>query len=887
MNKAYRIFATYIVLFWIPILYAQPDLSGKISLQLSDASLEEAVQAISKKAGIEFSYNPRKIDLSERVSIEVENQNISDVLDSLCRQVEIEYLIVEDHIVLKPVRKSTIGIPAGPFHYTLSGYIRDVASNEVLIGATVYVAELEKGTISNEFGYYSLTLPMGLYDLQYSYIGYKTFQWQTNLVADVFYDIQMDEKSSLLEEVVITTHENQIDLTTTRTGNLNLAPRTVQSIPAFFGEQDVIKSLDAIPGISLQGDGSTLFFVRGGNKDQNLILLDDAPIYNPAHFLGLFSTFIPEAVKDINIYKGDIPAEYGGRLSSLIDVRTKDGDMNKYNVNGNLGLVAWKASVEGPVSKGKSSFFISGRSSYIKWYLKSQSQDIQKFNFYDINTKFNFRLGLKDRLHLSGYAGQDYFSQGNSPSNAAGISWSNIAGTLRWNHIFNDRLFSNTTLYSSKYDYFLILNVQNNDAWHSNISNVTLKSDFTWFANPDMNLRFGGKISRHDFNPGNLELGANLTNPFLSLVSLKSARETVLYISNNHTINPKFTIRYGLRFSTWTNIGQATEYNYDYNIIVNDFIPVDTSNYIKGEKYNTYTNIEPRIGMTYQVSATTSLKSSYTRTAQYLQLITNSISPFTTLEVWLPSGPQIKPQKGDQISLGYFKKFPEGDIDLSLEGFYKKLHNQIDYEDHAYMLLNPHIEKELRYGSGKAFGFEIFLKKYQGRLNGWIGYSYSRTERTIEGINNNEVYPASWDRPHDLSCFISYDVSERWKISANWIYMTGSTFSSPTAFYRYNGYTVPIYGKKNNDRLPDYHRLDLSTEIQLNKRERRYEHSLRFSIYNLYGRKNPFAVNFNKTLNPGGTPVVPGNLYLPPELVPSQMYLFQMVPSVSYSFKIK
>jgi len=658
-------------------------------------------------------------------------------------------------------------------------------------------------------------------------------------------------------------------------------------MPAFMGEQDVIKSLDAIPGISLQGDGSTFFFVRGGNKDQNLILLDDAPIYNPAHFLGLFSTFIPETVKDIKIYKGDIPAEYGGRLSSLIDVRTRDGDMNKFNVFGNLGLVAWKTTVEGPITRGKSSFLLSARSSYIKWYARSLNQDIQKFNFYDLNAKFNFRLGLKDRLFLSGYAGQDYFTQGSSPANSSGISWSNVAGTVRWNHVFNDRLFSNTTLSTSKYDYFLILNVDRDQTWHSNIGNLTLKSDFTWFINPDITLRYGGRISRHDFNPGNLELGGDPISPFLPVVSRKTARETALYISNNHTITPRFIVRYGLRMSAWTNIGKAKEYAYEYNIIVNDLIPVDTMDYADGEKYHSYSNIEPRFGLTFQAGPRTSLKASYARTVQYLQLVTNSISPFTTLEVWLPSGPNIEPQSCDQVSLGYFRKFREAGTDLSIEIFSKKLYNQIDYEDHAYMLLNPHIERELRYGDGRAYGIEFLLKKHRGRLNGWIGYAYSRSLRTIEDINNDLEYPASWDRPHDLSCYLSYDLTKRWVLSANWIYMTGSAFSSPTAFYRYNGYTVPLYGSKNNDRLPDYHRLDLSTELQLNKRERRFSHSLRFTLYNLYSRKNPFAVNFNKTLNYNGNPVVPGDLYLPAEIVPSQMYLFRLVPAISYSFRIK
>lgn len=886
MKQGYRIPVILAIILLFPPLCAQPDLTRKVSLHLENVTLEETLQTLSRETGLEFSYGSRKIDLEQKISIHAEEFSIAAVLDLVCSMAGIEYIIVEDHIVLRPVRATLTPVPGGPFHYTLNGYIRDQRSNESLIGATVYVASLEKGTISNEFGFYSLTLPGGSYNILFSYLGYETLKSQTDLTEDLFMDIRLDQESSMLEEVVITRAEDHVDLSMARTGNVNLAPRSVQRMPAFMGEHDVIKSLDAIPGISLQGDGSTLFFVRGGNKDQNLILLDDAPIYNPAHFLGLFSTFIPEAVKDIRIYKGDIPAQYGGRLSSLIEVRTKDGDMNRVNFNGNLGLVAWKTSLEGPVSRGRSSYFLSARSSYIKWYVRSLNPDIRKFNFYDFNAKFNIRMGNRDRLHVSGYAGQDYFSQGDA-YNSSGISWSNLAGTLRWNHVFSDRLFTNTTLSSSKYDYFLILDVNREDSWHSNVGNLTLKTDFTWFASPDVNLRFGGKIARHDFNPGNLEFGIDPVNPFLPVVSKKTAHETDLYISNNHAVTNRLNFRYGLRLSSWTNIGRASEYTYEFDIIQNDLVPVDTFSYGDGEKYNNYTNLEPRLGVTWQFHPDKSIKASYAGTVQYLQLVTNSISPFTTLEVWLPSGPNIEPQVGDQFSVGFFRRYPEAGLDLSIEGFYKELYNQIDYEDHAHMLLNPHIESELRFGEGKAYGIEFLLRRNYGRLNGWIGYSLSHTERKTEGVNQGRVYPASWDRPHDLSCYISYNLTPGWILSANWMYMTGSAFSSPTAFFRYNGYTVPIYTEKNNDRLPDYHRLDISTEIRLNRQEKRFSHSLRFTIYNLYSRKNPFAVNFNKTLNANGDPVVPGDLYVPPELVPTQMYLFTWVPAVSYSFRIR
>ncbi len=492
--------------------FAQPDLSKRLSVNVIDGRLEYVLQEIGKTADVELSYSSKKIDLSQKVSIQKTNATLADILKELVRQTNLDYMIVEDHIVIKPGKRKRQIQPEGPFHYTLSGYIRDSESDEALIGATVYVAELEKGTISNEFGFYSLTLPSGSYSIRFSYIGYQTLRWQTDLLTNQVIDMKLGLEPARLEEVKIIKIDDEVDLAQIRTGNVNLEPKAVEQMPAFLGEQDVIKSLDAIPGITLQGDGSTLFFVRGGNKDQNLILIDDAPIYNPAHFLGIFSTFIPEAVKDINIYKGDIPAEYGGRLSSLIDVRTKDGDLNKTIVNGGLGLATAKIAVEGPMRKGKSSFFVSGRTSYIKWYVQQYIPSMERFYFTDLNVKFNFRLSPKDRLYLSGYAGRDYFVQGTSTGNGSGISWQNLAGTIRWNHLFSDKLFSNTTLYSSKYDYNFLINVTDNDFWNSHIANLSLKTDFSWYANPDITLRFGAKVTRHNFNPGNIVLNSDPGN---------------------------------------------------------------------------------------------------------------------------------------------------------------------------------------------------------------------------------------------------------------------------------------------------------------------------------------------------------------------------------------
>lgn len=862
----------------VPGLMSQPDLTRNISLSVFNGRLEDVIHEISRQGEIEFSYSSKKIDLEFRVSIQITEGSIASALEDLSKQAKLQFVIIENHVVVKPDKRAGSRLPDGPFHYTLSGYIRDTRSNEALIGATVYVPGLEKGTISNEFGYYSLTIPSGRHKVSFSYIGYKTFMRDTELVADQVLEVKLEEEARLLEEVMVIETDDQIDLTAIRTGNVNLEPRSVERMPALLGVQDVIKSLDALPGITLQGDGSTLFFVRGGNKDQNRILIDDAPIYNPAHVLGIFSTFIPEAVKDIDIYKGDIPAHYGGRLSSLIDVRTRDGNMNRVIVNGSLGLATGRASIEGPISRGNSSFFLSGRSSYFRWFMKSFNPGIQRFYFTDLNAKLNLKLGPRDRLHVSGYTGKDYFSHGPSADNTSGISWGNVAGTVRWNHLFNEKLFSNTTLYGSKYDYYLLTNVEQNDFWNSRISNLSLKTDFTWYADPDLTMRFGARISRHLFNPGNYEDGQN-PNVRVPVVSPRTGREWVAYASSNYSVGTRLSLRLGLRASVWQNLGEATEYVYDTT-----HSPVDTLFYSPGQVYNTYFRLEPRLGMTFRISKNASVKASYARTVQYEQLITNSISPFTTLEVYLPAGPAILPQLADQFSIGWFIKIPRGNLDLSVEAFHKEMHNQIDYEDHANMLLNPHVESELRFGRGRAYGYELLLKKYYGRLNGWIGYGYTRSFRKIKGLYGDEWHPAAWDRPHDFSLYLSYNVSERWIISMNWLYMTGSAFSSPTSYYYYNGYPVPYYEEKNNDRLPDYHRLDVSSEWQLSKPDKRYQHKLILSVFNLYGRKNPISVNFNKTLNQNGHPIIPGNLSGPPQLSASMIYLFTVVPSVTYSF---
>ncbi len=861
--------------------FAQPDLEKKITITAQNRPVAEILNEISSAGGISFSYSPAQIPLNKKISLSEQETTIREILDKLAAELNIIYLVVEEQVILKSAGEMEMPQPEGrKDYYTISGYVYDNETGEFLIGANIFIEELSSGTITNPYGFYSITFPKGQYTVGFSYVGYKKTTLPLDIDSNKHQDIRLEQAVSSMEEVAITASKGEAASNRIQMSQLNLEPRTVSVMPALLGEVDVIKSLESIPGISLMGDGSTLFYVRGGNKDQNLILLDDAPIYTPSHMLGFFSTIVPDAIKDIKIFKGDIPAEYGGRLSSLIDIRTKDGNMNQWSFSGSLGLISAKGTVEGPVIKGRSSLFISGRRSYFGWFINNFVPALDKMYFSDLTAKFNFILNDKNRLYFSGYAGKDYFSENPAESNLSGINWENLAGTLRWNHQLSDKLFSNTTIYSSKYDYSLVTDVNRNDAWNAHIANVSLKTDFTWYRNPENTFKAGGLVSWHNFNPGNYTFGTEVQPVNFPVVSRKYATEIALYFSDSRDIFNWLSFRYGGRLNIWLNSGKATEYSFNSEHQV-----IDTAWYDPGEVYNYFITLEPRIGLSFRINQLANIRAGYSRTVQNIHLITNTISPFTTVEVWFPSGPNIRPQIADIIAVGFFRKYTNPGLEFSVEGFYKWMHNQIDYTDHAQMLLNPLVESELRFGNAESVGLEILLKKDHGRLTGWLGYAISHSTRNIDEINDNRPYPATWDRPHDLSLFAAYDLTDRINISANWIYMTGSAFSSPVSFYYYNGHSVALYTDKNNDRLPDYHRLDLSMIFDLNRSDEKFDHNLVLSIWNLYNRKNPIAVNFNKTKTDEGNFVIPSNIYTTPQLVPTQLYLFGFVPSVTYNFK--
>lgn len=843
-----------------------PDVT--VTIEKENITLAELLSIISGQTGLAFSYNPKKIPVQQKSAYRAQSKDLQGVLEDLSRQFGLVFEVVENQIVVKPDRRS--GKVAAQT-VTLSGTIRDSNTGEALIGASVFIHELQTGAVTNPFGFYSVTLPAGTYTVTSSFIGYKQVTRPVALSASLQEDLSLAEEPPVLDEVIVSSAPSVTEQILT--SNTRVRTAHVEERPEMFGEMDVVKSLESVPGVKFHSEGSTFYYVRGGHRDQNLVLIDDAPIYNPSHMLGVFSTIIPDAVNDITLYKGDMPASLGGRLSSVLDVRTKKGNDQHFQAWGNLGLISTKLGVEGPFRKNASSYLLSGRFSNFKWFFKRVGERIQRFDFHDLTGKVNVRLNPSNRVFLSFYSGADnYFNINN------GISWSNNAGTIQWNHLFNDRLFLNTTIAAGGYDYFLYIDVESDTKWNSHISNFNLKTDFSYYVRPENEITFGASLNGYAFNPGNLQSTRDLSS--LPALSVRNSAEGVVYGNHEIKLNSRWGLNYGLRLTSWTNVGEAFEYIFDANRN-----PVDTLVYERGQRYKQFWNAEPRMTVSYFLNDRSSVKGGFSRNVQNIHLISNSVSPFTSLDVWLPSSFNIKPQASTQFTLGYYHALPLKTVTFSAEGFYKKLTNQIDYESHAETLLNPLVERELRFGSGTAYGVEFMAKKEEGRLHGWLGYTWSRAKRRFPDLNESREFNAFYDRPHQLCLMALYDLSPRWKLGANWTYSTGSPYSSPVSFYYYNGEEVPVYGQRNNARLRDYHRLDVSATHRLNRNPgNKFSHQISFAIFNLYGRKNPLFVNFNKIELKDGTFRIPSNL-VDSNRVTSQLYLFGFAPSVSYSFK--
>ena len=751
--------------------------------------------------------------------------------------------------------------------FVLSGNISDAETGEDLAGAAIAVeGNFESGTFSNNYGFYSLTLPEGTYQLRFQFIGYEPRLIRVEMNRNQKLDVELKSASFEIGSIVVTGERADKNVTSVDMGKVQIAPRQIENIPVIFGEPDILKTIQLTPGVKPAGEGNSGFYVRGGGIDQNLILLDEAPVYSASHLLGFFSVFNSEALKNASMMKGSIPAEYGGRASSVLDIQMKEGNLKHYGVSGNLGLISSNLTVEGPIVQDKSSFMLSGRRTYADLFLNfSKDEDIKNtyLYFYDLNLKTNYKINSRNRLFLSGYLGRDDFGY----KNEFGFDWGSITGTLRWNHIFGDRLFSNTSLIFSNYSYNITVLRDLDLAIRSEIEDINLKQDFSFYANANNTLKFGGNVIKHRILPGEVSVNEGQGYVLPENISRRNAIEWAAYISNSQRLMRKLHLYYGLRLALFSNVGPGEFYEFDEKGELIQTAEVEEN----GEVYKTHGGLEPRLAVNYLLSNWSSVKMSYNRLHQFLHLLTNTTTT-TPTDLWLPSSNNVKPQISDQVSLGYFQNIKQNEFETSLEFYYKNLQNQIDYKNGANLVFNSTVESELVFGRGWAYGAELMVKRNSGRLNGWLSYTWSKTMRQFDEISNGNPFPARHDRTHDVSLVAMYDLTRKLKLSATWVYYTGNAVTFPSGKYEIDGKTIGYYTERNGYRMPDYHRLDLGL-VWLRKKTDRFESSWNFSVYNAYARENAYFIDFRtKEDNPSETEAV-------------QVSLFKAIPSVSYRFK--
>jgi hypothetical protein len=737
--------------------------------------------------------------------------------------------------------------------YTVSGYVKDQQNGESLIGISVSKAGTSLGTVTNEYGFFSLTLPAGDHEIQFSYIGYAPIKMNVSLKSNKNLDIKLEKSSSQLSTVTVTGNkqEKAVNTLTTSLNRLDIAQ--MKKMPTFMGEVDVLRSIQTLPGVATVGEGANGFNVRGGAADENLILLDEAPVYNSTHMMGFFSVFNPDAVKSINLLKGGFPAEYGGRTSSVLDIRMKDGNNQKYNVNGGISNVFSRLSVEGPIKKDESSFILAARRSYIdvlmKPFLKGDMKDT-KLNFYDLTGKVNFKLNKNNNLFASGYLGRDVFGFGTQIN----MNWGNKTATVRWNHVFTNRTFLNLTTFYSNYDYSLKFNNESEKgageetqsySWKSNIINYGVKPAFTFYVNAHNSLHFGLQGIYYTFKPGT-GTGVEGDETAVKELTQQHGLEAAAYLDHEWKPSSRFGIQYGIRFSGYQYLGKGTVYYY------NDTTPgirrtlVGTKEYGANELIKAYNYLEPRMTARYAVTDNHALKASYARTTQYMHQLSNTASP-TPLDIWTPSTNNIQPQVADQYTVGYVYDAPSGVYEISAEAFYKKMEHQLDYIDNANLELNQQIEADLLQSHSRSYGLEVMAKKELGRTTGWVSYTLSRSERQTIGISKDEWFLNRYDRTHNLNLVVTHEISKRTSLSANWVYASGTPATFADSRLEFQDWDIPYNStdKRNNYRLPSFHRLDMSLTLK-GKQLRRWKGEWVFSLYNVYGRRNAYTVYFRQ-----------------------------------------
>jgi len=835
---------------------------------IPSTTLGEVLAYLSSETGITFSYSNDKLNL-DRI-VKVEEGSFSDILSIIFPSQE--YLL--DHKDRKViVRRMDRQI-------TISGHVRDATTGELLFGATIAARNYDmanarqvSGTSTNEYGYFSLTLPAHPHLIEVSYVGYTVDDIMISGSKDTTVNISLKINDQNLNMVEVSgerfrdspeSHVNSPDL-----GKVQMSIGEIQSLPAFLGEVDLVKSIQLIPGVKNLGEGSTNLYVRGGGADQNLLILDEAPVYNPSHLMGFFSVFNQDALHSVDFYKGNFPAKYGGRLSSVLDIRMREGNQRNWALSGGIGSTAARLTLEGPIVENKSSLIISARRTYADLLLRFSRDEYTRETslfFYDINAKANLHINNKNRLYFSGYFGRDL---NRIRSLQYAIDWGNTTGTFRWNHIFGEKVFSNLSLISSNYEYLIDLpHVDIPFEWTARIRDLTVKYDFTHYVAPQLELKYGIHSTLHHFRPGESN-----SRPEES-ISRSNALDHAAYMSSSQELNAWLHLEYGLRISLFQLLGPASVE------VIDPETQMPGSKYFdKGKIFKTYAGLEPRISARALLSDHLSLKAGYTRNRQYLNLLSNLSLGFNVFDIWIPSSTSIKPQISDQVALGLFLDSKDQQMIYSIEGYYKKLQNQISFRDHSRLILNKDIENELLFGSGKSYGIEAMARKTQGNLKGWISYTYARSKLNTQGINGGHPYPSPQDQPHNFNFSASYRVGPRWSIAANFIYATGRPITLPIESFWYDDRIVNIYGSRNASRLPDYHRLDLSANLYRKKQDRKNESYWTFAIYNVYDRHNAATAFVSRELDDLGV-VTNSN-----KSSYHKLYILGIIPSITYNFK--
>ena len=771
--------------------------------------------------------------------------------------------------------------------FTLNGYITDSESGESLIGATVFINEINSGTVTNPYGFYSITLDEGNYNIDFRYIGYNTISKEIDLSSNTKIDIELASSDIQLESVVVSDVAEDYNISSIEMSTAKLDMSKVTEIPTFLGENDIIKAIQLLPGVSSVGEGASGFNVRGGSVGQNLVLLDEAPVYNSSHLLGFLSVFNPDAVKDLKLYKGGIPSRYGGRISSILDIRMKDGNKKKVQLSGGVGTIFSRLTLESPIVKDKSSFILALRRSYAdvlaKPFLKNSNffDDGAALNFYDLTAKSNFELNENNTLYISSYVGRDIFKF----DARQGFNWGNRTGTVRWNHLFNDRLFSNFTAIYSNYDYQLAFGSddRNKFEWDSNVETYNFKPEFTYFVNTNNELSIGAELINYSFEPAN---AIGVSDGEITDITLpdKYAFEGALYVGNEQKMS-SLTLSYGLRYSLYSYYGPGDRYEFGDPIFSGGRRPlISVSKVDRRESIKNYSGLEPRLSMNILLGKSSSIKASYNRMTQYIHLLSNTAAS-SSLDVWTPSTNNIKPEIADAYVLGYFKNFKNNTYEASIELYYKDLQNQIDYIDGADLLINKYLEGDLLTGIGRAYGLEFLFKKNRGRFNGWLSYTIGRSELKIDGINKFEWYPTRYDQTHNFKITSTYKISDRVQFSGNFVYLTGTPVTFPSSKFVIQGFVIPhnASNSRHQFRIPDYHRLDFSVTIKgrdekKNGKVRKNDSELIIGVYNVYNRRNPFSIYFSQ-----GDGMVTDS-YVPGEVTRLSI-IGSFVPSITYNFK--